>query len=1070
METIEGFELSPQQKRLWQLQQSGSNLPYRSRCTVKLGGRIEPSILKNAIAKVISDHEILRTTFNSVSGMTLPLQVISADTSFNFSQYDYRGIGSETQLSKIEFLWEEYDRLSCDLSQNSLFHCALLALAESESLLLLDLPALYVDRQGLNNLVRAISKSYHGYIRGVADREIEAEILQYADISEWQNQLLNDEEQELILAKGYWRKQNIIDCLGIKLPLEKQLERGMGFEPRHLQFTFPTSQADRIAEFSEREKVPIEIFFLACWQILLWRITQQSDVLVGVSFDGRKYEELTDSIGLLARYLPLKSSFQENLLFSDIVKQIQLKVDDLNTWQEQFTWDTVLEGYATYLNGAFIPFSFDFTNLNFYSRDDIFFDFIWQESHIDKFTVKLDIIREGQNLTAKIHYDSRLLEKDYIQSLGEQFQTLISNILDSPDTAIDKLGLISDRDRHKILVEFNNTDSDYPKDKCIHQLFEEQVVKTPDAIAIVFEAEKLTYQQLNQQANQLARYLQSFGVKPEALVGICVERSLEMIIGLLGILKAGAAYVPLDPSYPEERLSYMLVDSGVGVLLTQQKLLSALPSNNARVICLDSNWKEIESQNRENLNLELTSNNLVYGIYTSGSTGKPKGVTIPHRALVNHMSWMQQTFPLTEKDKVLQKTPFSFDVSNSEFYAALLVGAQLIIAKPGGHQDGDYLIRAIAQQGVTVLQLVPSLLRILLNTGNLGRCQSLRQVFCGGEALSVELFNSFQRQSQANLHNLYGPTEACINTNFYSCHPGIRQKIVPIGRPLANTQTYILDPSLQPVPIGVAGELHIGGDGLATGYLNRPDLTAEKFIPNPFVETYHGTSLQQCPRLYKTGDLARYLPDGNIEFLGRIDRQVKLRGLRIELGEVESILNSHPQIQQAVVIVSDDGLERQSLIAYIVVSDKSLIISQLREFLRQKLPEYTIPSAFVTLDVLPLMPNGKIDRKALPAPKGVIAREREYIAPRTPSEEITAEIFASILGVENVGIHDSFFELGGHSLLATQAVSRINQTFSIELPLRRIFETPTVAEVAEIVLELQVLNIEDEEILNLLAD
>ncbi|NEO70810.1 amino acid adenylation domain-containing protein, partial [Moorena sp. SIO3H5] len=665
-----------------------------------------------------------------------------------------------------------------------------------------------------------------------------------------------------------------------------------------------------------------------------------------------------------------------------------------------------------------------------------------QHSTIAKFDLTLSMMETDMGLVGRWEYNTDLFDGSTIARMATHFQNLLSAIVDNPQQVVSELPLLSAEERHQLLVEWNDTASDYPTDKCIHQLFSEQVEKTPDAIAVVFEQQQLTYHQLNQRANQLAHHLLSMGVGPEVLVGICVERSIQMVVGLLGILKAGGAYVPLDPNYPRERLSYMLADAGVEVLLTQQSLLESLPSHTPRMVCFDSDWGAIEQHSGENLDVGVHSNNLAYVIYTSGSTGKPKGVAISHQALANHMCWMGQTFPLTKLDKVLQKTPFSFDASIWEFYAPLLVGAQLVIAKPEGHQDSDYLIEVINQQKITVLQLVPSLLRMLLETRNLAICQYLKRVFCGGEPLPVELYCLFKQQSQATLHNLYGPTEACIDTHFYTCHARISQNTIPIGRPIVNTQTYILDPNLQPVPIGVPGELYIGGDGLARGYLNRPELTSEKFIPNPF-------SNSKSQRLYKTGDLVRYLQDGNIEFIGRIDNQVKIRGFRIELGEIESVLSTHPQIQQSVVIATEDIHGNKRLVAYVVSESESLSTNQVREFLKQKLPNYMVPSAFVTLETLPLTPNGKVDRKSLPAPDGVFTSVVEYVAPRTPTEEIIAKIFTNVLGMPDVGIHDNFFEIGGHSLLATQVVSRIQQAFEQKLMLQAFFESPTIAGIAQ---------------------
>ena len=550
--------------------------------------------------------------------------------------------------------------------------------------------------------------------------------------------------------------------------------------------------------------------------------------------------------------------------------------------------------------------------------------------------------------------------------MANHFKVLLEGIVSNPDQNLSELPILTQAERHRLLVEWNDTEADYPKNQCLHGLFEAQVERTPDVVAVVFERQQLTYRELNTRANQLAHYLRKQGVGPEVLVGICIERSLEMVIGLLGVLKAGGAYVPLDPEYPKDRLAFMLEDSQAPVLLTQEKLASefrnSIPTM-CHIICLDSEWKIVSQESKRNPLSGVTAKNMAYVIYTSGSTGKPKGVVIPHQAICNHMFWMLETFSLNQTDKVLQKTPFSFDASVWEFYAPLLAGARLVMAQPGGHQDSEYLINVIMEQKVTILQLVPSLLQLLLEQEKFEKCHSLKRVFCGGEALSVDLQDRyFQKSIKADLYNFYGPTEASIDTVVWRCRRNGQTGLVPIGRPITNTQTYILNSYLSPVPVGIPGELHLGGNSLGRGYLNRSELTAEKFIPNPFSD-------EPGARLYKTGDLARYRPDGVIEFLGRIDHQVKIRGVRIELGEIEAVLNQHPAVQETVAVVREDRPGDKRLVAYVVPnSEQAFVPSELRRFLKAKLPDYMVPSSFVMLDALPLTPNGKVDRKALPAP------------------------------------------------------------------------------------------------------
>jgi amino acid adenylation domain-containing protein len=584
----------------------------------------------------------------------------------------------------------------------------------------------------------------------------------------------------------------------------------------------------------------------------------------------------------------------------------------------------------------------------------------------------------------------------------------------------------------------------YPLDIPIFKFIEEQANRTPDAIALIFEDDVITYEQLNIKANKLANHLIRLGVKPDTLVGVCAERSVELVVGLLGIVKAGGAYVPMDPEYPQERLQYMLNDSNVSILLTQDSLKGLLGSGNFQSIALDGDWPEIEKSSANTPDVRLTPENLIYMIYTSGSTGNPKGVPNVHKALVNRILWMQDEYKLTDKDRVLQKTPFSFDVSVWEFFWPLMTGACLVVAKPGGHRDPNYLVSTIIKHHITTLHFVPSMLSLFLAAGNLNKITSVRQVLCSGEALPYELTKRFFNKVNAKLHNLYGPTEAAIDVTYWECQKESDKKIVPIGFPIANTQLYILDEELNPVTDGEIGELHIGGVGLARGYWNKPELTNEKFIANPFEG-----GLPE--RLYKTGDLSRFLPDGSIEYLGRTDFQVKIRGFRIELGEIEAVMLKHEAVLEATVIDSDDSLGEKRLLAYLVLDkDKQLSVNGLREFLLKELPDYMVPASFIFLEAMPLSPNGKVDRKALP--KGQLPRpalDQIYIAPHDKLEKTLCEIWKGLLNLEKVGINDNFFDLGGNSLLAMMTVVMLEEQEEINLSLVKLFQYPTVRTLAQ---------------------
>jgi amino acid adenylation domain-containing protein/non-ribosomal peptide synthase protein (TIGR01720 family) len=1048
--SIEGFRLSPQQKRLWMLKQSESSQPYRAQYALLINGSLNTTLLESAIKNVLEKHEILRTKFQALPEMNFPLQVITDNNLSAFHLYDLRGLTSEEKNYKIEALFHEENQL--DFDNGSILDVSLIILSPDQHLLMICLSAMNADSITLKNIVREISHSYQADLQ---EQEFIDEPLQYVDIAEWQNELFEGEEAEV--GKEYWRTKDFSVLANWKLPQENQSAVKPGFEPKSIALDF---NSDSVAKFEAIEKkynTLTPVLLQSCWHILLWRLTECSNVVIGTYCDGRNYEELKPALGLLAKYLPVDCHLEDKTQFSDLLKEIYESINDAFKWQELFTWEEIAGTTEKDLDSLFFPFCFEFEEHSAqYSVADLKLSIYKQYVCIDRFKVKVSCIRQNDSLIAEFHYDSNLFQREDVECLARYFQTLLASVIAKPEAAIGELEILSECDRKQLLVEFNNTQTHYPKDLCIHQLIEQQAARTPEHIAVVFENQQLTYAQLDTRANQLAHHLQQLGVTAETVVALCVERSLDMLVGLLGILKAGGAYLPLDPILPSDRISFMVQDAGASVILTQKHLSERFSEQAVPLICLDSDWEAIAKQPEENPPCEATPENLLYIIYTSGSTGKPKGVAVEHRQLLNYLHGILTRLDLPEGASFATVSTLAADLGNTVIFPALCTGGCLHVISQERATSPDALVEYCESHPIDCLKIVPSHLNALLTASHPEKILPRKYLILGGEALSWQLVEKIRQYAPScQILNHYGPTETTVGVLTYPVHELMRDKseTVPIGRPIANTQVYILDHYLQPVPIGVAGELYIGGDSVARGYLNQPQLTTEKFIT---IEHLGGQDAQPI-RVYKTGDLARYLPDGNIEFLGRIDHQVKIRGFRIELGEIESVLSQHPAIGETVVLAREDELGNKRLVAYIVESpekgisrQESALISELRDFLKEKLPEYMVPSAFVTLKALPLTPNGKVDRQALPAPDSVRPElEGRFVAPRTPVEETIAQIWAQVLGLERISIYDNFFELGGDSILSIQIVARANQA-GLQLTPKQLFESPTVAGLAAV--------------------
>ena len=1043
---VKGFRVSPQQRRLWSLQREDQSPHYRTQGAVMIEGELDHDILFTVIKRIISRHEIFRTTFPCDEGTDTPLQVINEDSELFVTEYDLSGYSTQEQTARIESLFDETLREPPDTQRCQSLRASLTVLSPQRRALIVSLPAMCADGLALENLVREISVSYAACLYREDPLE---ETLQYADIAEWLNELLESGETEA--GREYWSQFDLSRLHTLRLPFEGTPAENCCFTPRWVSLQSDPRTAARVEELAVRLNITSDVVLQACWQALLWRLNGQSDFVVGTLFDHRKYEQLLDSQGLFARYLPVHAQLHARLTFIDLLTQVAAQRRDAFTWQEYFTWPSATELPGETQQSAFFPISFEYLrDGSRYSSAGLTFHLTRYYTCLEPFTIKLSCVRRGAALDTEFHYDSARFSEADLKRVGGQFHTLLANALDDPEAALSELEILSAGERKQLLCEFNDTASDYPRETCLHQLFEDQVARMPDNVAAVFEDESVTYIELNQRANRLAQHLRENGVGPEVLVGICMERSLEVVVGLLGILKAGAAYVPLDPAYPRERLAYMLRDAGVSVMLTQQRLLGQLPDHIARVVCIDSDGEDIARQSMENSSVGVRAGNCAYVIYTSGSTGEPKGVQITHRAVVNFLCSMQHRPGIGRDDALLAVTTLSFDIAALELFLPLSMGARIHIAPREVVSDAKRLRELLDSSGATMVQATPVTWR-MLNGANAGSNAGSLRILCGGEALSGELAQQLVRRSD-EVWNLYGPTESTIWSAIYRLRGDEQGPVLPIGRAIANTQIYVLDEWLRLMPIGVPGEIYVGGEGLARGYLGQFGLTAERFVPDAF-------GMRAGERLYKTGDLGSYRPDGNLEFLGRIDQQVKVRGTRIEPGEIEAALLKLAEVREAVVVARDDLRGEKRLIGYVVteVGHAPSTYSRLRQQLAELLPDYMIPAVIVQLKQMPLTANGKVDRRALPAPDhSRPSLSENYQAARTPAEEMLVGIWSEVLGVERVGVADNFFELGGHSLLATQLVSRVREAFGVEAELRKLFEQPTIAALAAHLEELRV--------------
>ncbi|MEO6238543.1 MAG: amino acid adenylation domain-containing protein [Vicinamibacterales bacterium] len=1031
-EIVEGFRLSPQQKRLWRLQQIEDVPPYRAVCALAIRGALDAAILEQAFAIVIAHHEILRTAFRLLPGISVPVQVIEDEIAFSLGTEDMSSVGTDEQRARLESLWLGSIGDAVDTSQLPTLRAHLVALSPVEHRLLVSLPALGADRPSLARLGGQLAEAYAGLASGAGAPKFEG--MQYADFAEWRNQLIEGDPGSA--ARAHWRQ--FASAAAVEppsLPFEKVRAGSPDrFRPAALPVAISAAASARVAALAASRGLPVSSFVLACWQTLIWRLTGRADFVVGTAFDGRKPAELQGSIGLLSTFVPLRSAVADDQTLAGMWAKVAEDEREGHRWQEHFAWE----------DAGYFPFCFELHEPSpELAAAGLVFVTDRAYACTDRFKVKLVCEAGRDGLCASLEFDSSVLAVEDARRLAEQTGTLIEDASSRPDAALRDLTIIGAVERQRLLG-FNASDSSPATGRVIHELFEEWSARTPDALAVVSEADQLTYGELNARANQLAHHLIASGVGPDVPVGLCVQRSTSLMVGLLGILKAGGAYVPLDPGLPKSRLSLILADAGAQVLVSTSALAESLGHQLRSVVRLDTDADLLSARSRSQPPRRVSGANLVYVIFTSGSTGRPKGVAVEHRHLVNYVEGISAALDVPAPKFAMIST-VAADLGNTALFPALTSGGTLHLISEVRATDPDRLSEYFEQHGIDCLKIVPSHLNALLSGSHPARILPRRRLVLGGDVCSWSLVRRIETLAPGTvLFNHYGPTEATVGAiadRIDARRSDESSGGVPLGRPLANVRAYILDAQLRPAPTGVPGELYIGGRGVARGYVNRPDATAERFLPDAF-------SQEPGARIYRTGDRARYLRDGRVEFLGRADDQVKVNGYRVEPAEIDAALRAHAGLISSLVMARQDPAGETKLVAYVVARNgQAPPAAELRSFLRDRLPDYMIPSAFVFLDRLPLTANGKVDRRALPADYAREAHEGSFAAPRDAAEQTLVDIWAGVLGVPQVGVHDNFFELGGDSILSIQIIARANQA-GLRLSPRQLFQHQTIAELA----------------------
>ena len=1048
VENTTGFQLSPQQRRLWNLQVAG--LSACASVVISVEGDLDAVRLRAALKAVVERFEILRTSFQRSSGLKFPFQVVHGEAAVVWETAAV-GTSSLEQHAEIEKILQAQSE-KVDVAAVPVVRATLVGLGGHRHLLLLSLPSLCSDRLGLELLVQHLAARY-------CENAASDEVLQYADYAAWQNEL--PQEEEAAQASTFWNSQNPADVPPVALPFVRKVGTATPITANELQHVAVSFDGSTKAAI---ERAGLEGFLLAAWQVFLWRMSGQGEVVTGFHSDGRHYEEAKTALGAFSRMLPMRASFDGDPKFDAFVEQTRQTITLAKESQDYLPSSYSECEPAVYFcirneAGAYAGSGATFSATEIRVPE--------HRAHLG-----LQVGKGASDWKAALVFDPAALSHETAEHFAGCFAALVRGAAAHPATALSHLPLLTEDERERVGTTFNRAAVEFPAASCLHYLFEEQAQRTPTRPALRCGETLLSYAELNAQANRIAHTLRRHGVKANVSVGLCVERSAEMIVGLLGILKAGGCYVPLVPDSPKARLAHQLAETDAPVLLTQEKLLGSLPDFAGAVLCLDRDREKFATESAANHERNNVPQDLAYVIYTSGSTGVPKGVAVRHASLVNYTRFIERRLDLASHPDGLHFATVSTiaaDLGNTAVFPALVSGGCLHVINFETAMSANLFSEYAAKYPVDVLKITPSHLNTLMKASGSDGVLPRKFLVLGGEASSWEFIRQIMQEGKCAVLNHYGPTEATIGCCTFAVWENDvsawAPATVPVGRPIANGSVYILDRHMTPVPVGVPGELCVGGAGLAQGYLKQPEQTAERFVANPFRRAADSEA-----RIYRTGDLARFLPDGNIEFMGRIDDQVKIRGFRVEPVEIHNALRKYAGVQQTVVTPYQDKNSEKRLAAY-VVAGTGIKADQLRTFLQGELPEYMVPSALVIVEKLPLTANGKVDFRALPSPEAEGAKvERPYVAPGTPEEEKMAAIWREVLRVERVSIHDNFFEMGGHSLLATQIISRIRNNFQVQMPLHSFLETPTVAQLAEKVRHIAPAESEDAEMARLLAE